>query len=567
MKKFVAIAVILTAAALGFRLYLALRLPNDEPDDGRVYARIADNLLDHHSYSTATEEPYKPTLIRVPGYPLFLAGVYKTFGRDNNRAVRVIQAVLSAATCWLVALLAFAWAPATWDPAKRRRVLLIALALAGACPFTAIYVSTLLTETCATLFGTACALAATYGLGTDRLSRRVRWWAAAGLCGGAATMFRPDGAMFAGSVGVALVLTTLVHAVRERRKGGTREALKSIKPGVAPALALSAVFIATLAPWTVRNERVFQRFEPIAPYDATMPDEFSWLGYMKWLRTWTRDDRYIDAIEWNVDYRPLHVNQFPDYAFDSAQERARVSDLLDRYNHGITDPPPEADPPPQSADDAAPQSGDDDDSDSADSGDSSGEASSGDASPGGMPGGVTTSAGTVADGKIHAGPEAEVGMTPEIDAAFSQIARERIARNPLRYYLVLPIRRAGWLWFDTHSQYYPFEGELLPLKDLDPDLHQQYWLPFFTLLTWLYTLLALAGGWVLWKNPGSRRWLLLLALLVLPRIAFLSSMENPEPRYVVELFTFIAAGASLALAGIRLRRGSKAKTVERGAAA
>jgi multisubunit Na+/H+ antiporter MnhB subunit len=552
MKKFAAIAVIVTAAALGFRLYLALKLPNDDPDDGRVYARIADNVLDHHSYSTATDEPYKPTLIRVPGYPIFLAAVYKVFGRDNNRAVRVIQAVLSAATCWLVALLAFSWTPRGWDIGRRRRVLLIALALAAVCPFTAIYVSTVLTETCATLFGTACALAASYGLGAETRARRVAWWAVAGVCGGAATMFRPDGAMFAGSVGVALVLTSLVRSIRERRKSGTRIALQSLSGAVAPGLALSFAFVATLTPWTVRNERVFQRFEPIAPYDATMPDEFSWLGYMTWLRTWTRDDRYIDVVEWNVDYRPLHVTQFPDYAFDSTEERARVSDLLDLYNNGVTDARPEADPAPQTAESA------DDDSDSGDSGDS-GDASDDDsaqpaADSGDASAAAPTQPSTVAEGKIHAGPEAEVGMTPDIDASFSQIARERIARNPLRYYVVLPVRRAGWLWFDTHSQYFPFEGELLPLKDLDPDLHQQYWLPFFTFLTWLYTLLALAGAWVLWKNPGSRQWLLLLALLVIPRIAFLSSMENPEPRYVVELFTFIAAAASLPLAKIGWKR-------------
>lgn len=362
-------------------------------------------------------------------------------------------------------------------------------------------------------------------------------------------MFRPDGAMFAGSVGLALVLTSLVRAIRERRNSGTRIALRSLSGAVAPGLALSVAFVATLTPWTIRNERVFQRFEPIAPYDATMPDEFSWLGYMTWLRTWTRDDRYIDVVEWNVDYRPLHVNQFPDYAFDSSEERARVSDLLDLYNNGVTDAKPEADPAPQTAESA------DEDSDSGDSQDASDDDSaqpatgSGDASAA-----AATQPSTVADGKVHAGPEAEVGMTPDIDAAFSQISRERIARNPLRYYVVLPVRRAGWLWFDTHSQYFPFEGELLPLKDLDPDLHQQYWLPFFTFLTWLYTVLALAGAWLLWKNPGSRQWLLLLALLVIPRIAFLSSMENPEPRYVVELFTFIAAAASLPLGKIGRRR-------------
>ena len=41
----------------------------------------------------------------------------------------------------------------------------------------------------------------------------------------------------------------------------------------------------------------------------------------------------------------------------------------------------------------------------------------------------------------------------------------------------------------------------------------------------------------------------MLALLVLPRLAFLSTIENPEPRYVVELFTFVIAASTLAIAG------------------
>ena len=114
MKAFIATAALITIAGLGFRLFIALRLPNDEPDDGRLYARIALNVLDHKSYSIETEEPYTPTFIRVPGYPLFIAGVYSLLGHDNNRAVRVVQAVLDAITCWLIALLALAWAPFGW---------------------------------------------------------------------------------------------------------------------------------------------------------------------------------------------------------------------------------------------------------------------------------------------------------------------------------------------------------------------------------------------------------------------------------------------------------------------
>jgi hypothetical protein len=66
-------------------------------------------------------------------------------------------------------------------------------------------------------------------------------------------------------------------------------------------------------------------------------------------------------------------------------------------------------------------------------------------------------------------------------------------------------------------------------------------------LTWLYTVLAVAGAVIMWLDKSSRRWLLLLALLVIPRMAFLTSMENPEPRYVVEFFAFILPVASIAL--------------------
>src|SRR6185369_5619871 len=95
--------------------------------------------------------------------------------------------------------------------------------------------------------------------------------------------------------------------------------------------------------------------------------------------------------------------------------------------------------------------------------------------------------------------DSDVEMTPDIDAAFAQIARERISRHPMRYYLALPAKRAIALWFDTHSQYWPFEGDLLPLKDLDYDIHQHWWLPLFVGLTWLYTILGFIGGWFVWR--------------------------------------------------------------------
>src|ERR1041385_6268426 len=134
---------LLLLIALGFRLFVALRLPNDDPDDGRVYSQIARNVLEQHVYSHESQAPYAPSIIRLPGYPLFLAGIYAVFGHGNNTAVRVVQAVIDTATCVLIALVAFEWAV---NPERKHRAALITFALAAVCPFTAIYVATILTE-------------------------------------------------------------------------------------------------------------------------------------------------------------------------------------------------------------------------------------------------------------------------------------------------------------------------------------------------------------------------------------------------------------------------------------
>jgi signal transduction histidine kinase len=130
---------------------------------------------------------------------------------------------------------------------------------------------------------------------------------------------------------------------------------------------------------------------------------------------------------------------------------------------------------------------------------------------------------------------------------------------------VLPLKRAKTLWFDTHSQYYPFNGDLLPLEDLDYSIHQQYWLPLFAGLTWLYTLLGVIGGVMLWRSrdPNARRWLLLAVLLIFLRLGFFASLENPEPRYTVELFPFLIMLAGAGVSRIK----ASAKAMETDAAA
>src|ERR1044072_4810964 len=86
--------VVLLVIAFSFRVAVARFLPNDAPDDGKIYAQIARNVLEQHVYSHEAEAPYAPTLIRLPGYPLLVAGVYSIFGHGNKTAVRVVQRVV-----------------------------------------------------------------------------------------------------------------------------------------------------------------------------------------------------------------------------------------------------------------------------------------------------------------------------------------------------------------------------------------------------------------------------------------------------------------------------------------
>src|SRR5438552_17984566 len=85
-----------------FRIFVAHHRPNDAPRDSKTYARIARNVLEQHSYSDSAAPPYEPTLLRLPGYPLFLAAVYKVLGHGNNGAVRIVQALVDTGTCGLI---------------------------------------------------------------------------------------------------------------------------------------------------------------------------------------------------------------------------------------------------------------------------------------------------------------------------------------------------------------------------------------------------------------------------------------------------------------------------------
>ena len=111
--------------------------------DALIYGGIAKNLLlsGRYALTVGTGETY-PTLIRLPGYPLFLAACFKLFGMENYASAAWVQIVLDLVGCLLLADFARRVAPARLSRGAAHSTLW----LAALCPFTAVYAANPLTE-------------------------------------------------------------------------------------------------------------------------------------------------------------------------------------------------------------------------------------------------------------------------------------------------------------------------------------------------------------------------------------------------------------------------------------
>jgi hypothetical protein len=140
----------------------------------------------------------------------------------------------------------------------------------------------------------------------------------------------------------------------------------------------------------------------------------------------------------------------------------------------------------------------------------------------------------------------DLTLTPEEDAAFAQLARERMARHRLRTYLWLPAARAVTMWFTPRIELLPFSGTVFPLAQSweDDKIDQSVTVGFF-LLNIGYIGLALWGAVRLWRRaPAARGAIALIGTLILLRTAFLTTLETPEPRYVLVCYPALLALAA-----------------------
>jgi hypothetical protein len=304
------------------RLWMMKALPQITGDT-LLYGSMAKNLLLHGQFAiTGSDGSVHETLIRLPGYPLFLAACFKLFGASNYNAASYVQIALELVGCLLLADFVRQIAPSAIKTGAAHWTLW----LAALCPFTAAYAVAPLTET-PTLFAIALALWS--------LARfHARPASSSALCFTFAITFaallRPDGAL----VGVALMPALLLGL-----RGSAIAPARLVRMGAVCVL----LAILPFAVWTARNWRVFHVFEPLAPRYATDPGEPINPGWQRWMKTWCLDFVSTYDIYWNVPGNPLDLNKLPSRAFDSPAQYAQTAAIAAAYDDNGQDLSPELD--------------------------------------------------------------------------------------------------------------------------------------------------------------------------------------------------------------------------------
>jgi len=457
---------LLTLAAFALRLAFYFKFPH-VTGDSLVYGDIAKNWLDRGIFGLTHSDGVRPTLIRLPGYPAFLAACFALFGREHYNAVLLVQIVIDIVTCFFIADLARRTVSATPASASSppvsstlaasekdqhlalagdsgERAARFAFLLAALCPFTANYTAAPLTETLSIFFVAVALDAAAAAFNASRLGLDA--WSAWTWCGVAIScgiLLRPDGGILLIALGLYLLFRL------------SRRPLERARLFWAGVLVL-AVSLAPLLPWTVRNWRDFHRFQPLVPQSASDPGEFAPDGFEKWVRTWSADYVSTEEVYWQVPDDKVDLGVLPSRAFDNPPEREKTQAIFDVYARTLV-------------------------------------------------------------------------INPALNSQLTMLANERIRRNPLRYYVWLPMLRATDMWLRPRTEMLPLDSRWW---DYAGDTQSSVIAILWGALNLLFIFAAVMGAV---RGPRPR-YLAMMLLFVLLRSAFLGTLPNPEPRYTLECY-------------------------------
>lgn len=323
-------------AGLALRIFFVLKFPVTDSGDAPFYIELAWNWLKNRVYGFPVHGVLTAVDMRTPGYPAFLAGIF-VFAGNSPRAAMLAQAVLDVVTCGVIALIAARLAPRDY----RRRAGIAALWLATLCPFTANYTAVVLTETL-TIFLTAVAILVLLqtAVGSVRLARTNAGiavspvvmrdgrgvfsnpWFLAGIVVGLGTLVRPETPLILFAAGLALL----------SKWWRPRDWSNLVRVGLLMGVGL----VLPLLPWAARNWRAFHEIRFLAPRYSELPGEYTPHGFIDWTNTWLWRFRDVYLTHWKLNEEEISPDDLPPYAFDSPEEKQRVSDLLDEYNDSLT---------------------------------------------------------------------------------------------------------------------------------------------------------------------------------------------------------------------------------------
>lgn len=132
-------------------------------------------------------------------------------------------------------------------------------------------------------------------------------------------------------------------------------------------------------------------------------------------------------------------------------------------------------------------------------------------------------------------------IAPNLDSQFESLAAERIRTHPVRYYFTLPVLRIADMWLRPRTEMLPPDTRWWEFND---DLRWSVLAVSFGLIGIFYAGAGIVG----WLRHRGLPWSGLLLSFLILRSAFLGTLENPEPRYTLEMYPIVfvfAAGAFL----------------------
>ena len=138
----------------------------------------------------------------------------------------------------------------------------------------------------------------------------------------------------------------------------------------------------------------------------------------------------------------------------------------------------------------------------------------------------------------------ELHISPALDKRFQALATKRIRAHPLRYYISLPVLRILDMWLRPRTEMLPCDTRWWEFND---DLQWSILAVGFGVINLAYFLCALVG----WMYARRLPLIALLALFVVLRSGFLGTLENPEPRYTLEMYPVVIVLAAFALGKMR----------------